>query len=200
MDTPEVVSSDRLAELPLTWFRRRQRGRLRRALSALGGGVAVYGPAAVLLLPPLFFLAAGLWSVVAYVHSLVSLWGLFKDGQLQAFLDGLGGLELPLRLALASGAYFALLFALIVICSGLLARRWRLLLLVPGLLVALPAALILVLDLQAASGLPPAAFSDSSPLALIAGAYAVVDLAVLAGFLTDLRPHLQRRRARALDV
>jgi hypothetical protein len=200
MDTPEDVSTDRLAKLPLTWFRRRHRGRLRRALSALGGGVAVYGLAVVLLLPPLFFLAAGLWSVVAYVRSLISLWGLLTDGQLQAFLDGLGGLELPLRLALASGAYFALLFALIVICSGLLARGWRLLLLVPGLLVALPAALILVLDLQAASGIVPAALGGSSPSALIAVAYVVADLAVLAGFLTDLRPHLRRRRARALDV
>lgn len=198
MDTPEVVSTDRLAQLPLTWFRRRHRSRLRRALSALGGGVAVYGLAVVLLLPPLFFLAAGLWSVVAYVRSVISLWGLFTDGHLQAFLDGLGDLELPLRLALASGAYFALLFALIVICSGLLARGWRLLLLVPGLLVALPAALILALDLQAASGIVPTALGGSSPPVLIAVAYVVADLAVLAGFLTDLRPHLRRRRA--LDV
>jgi hypothetical protein len=201
MDTPEPVSADRLAELPFTWFRRRRRGRLRRALSALGGGVVVYGLAVALLVPPLVFLAAGLWSAVAYARTVFSLWDLFKNGQLQAFLDGLGGVELPMRLALASGAYFALLFALIVICSGLLARGWRLLFLAPGLLVAMLAALILVLDTQAAFGQFTMTLNVSSPLAPLATCYAIVDLAVLAALLTDLRPRLSRRgmRARAVE-
>src|SRR5579871_5262624 len=141
METPEATA-DRLAELPFTWFRRRRRGRLRRALDALIGGIFAYGLAVLLLLPPLFFLAAGLWSIVAYVRTLLSLWSLFKSGQIQGFLDGLSGVELPARLALACGAYFALLFALIAIYSGLLARGRRLLLLVPGLLFGVPAALV----------------------------------------------------------
>ncbi len=194
MDTPEEVLPDDLGSLPTFWFRRRRRGKVRRAVSAIFGGAAVYSLAAVLLLPPVLFLGAGVWSVVTYARTLVTLWNQFISGQLQTFLDGLGGVDLPVRLAMASGAFFALLFALIVIFAGLLGRGWRWLLLLPGLLLGVPALVIFLTGAQAAASALYAAQAFPEFLAPLATAYALIDLVVLAAFLTDLRPRLPRRR------
>jgi hypothetical protein len=187
----------RLARLGRRRVRRRLRLGPARHLGALAASVLLYAFAALCFAPPLLFLAAGVWSAVAYARTLLSLLHLLGDWQFSTFLGRLEAARLAARVALASGAYFVLLFALIVLFAGLLGRRWRRLLLLPGLLLTLPALVLFLAGVEAAAegiagrfALPP---SLAGPLLTL---YALLDAVLLAAFLTDPRPGLGRRRRR----
>ncbi len=177
-----------------------ERGEARRKIP-LGGqhaaSLLLYAVAALCFAPPLLFLAAGVWSAVAYARTLLSLLHLLGDWQFSTFLGRLEAARLAARVALASGAYFVLLFALIVLFAGLLGRQWRRLLLLPGLLLTLPALVLFLAGVEAAAegiagrfALPPGLAGPSLTL------YALLDAVLLAAFLTDPRPGQRRRRWR----
>jgi hypothetical protein len=207
VDTAETVVASAPTATPdpedtpirLTWPSRR-RGRRwphvgpARHLGALAAPLLLYALAALFFAPPLLFLAAGVWSAVAYTRTLLSLLHLVGDWQFSTFFDRLAAARLAARVALASGAYFVLLFALIVLFAGLLGRRWRRLFLLPGLLLTLPAVVLFLAGVEAGAegiagrfGLPP---SLAGPFLTL---YALLDALLLAAFLTDPRPHRRRR-------
>jgi hypothetical protein len=123
---------------------------------------------AFLLLPVMFFLAAGIWALGTYGYSLSRLWSAASDGQIDQFGIRLDALNLAGHMLLASTGYFALVFALSVLAVGILGRQRRYVLITAGVVLAMPAVLGLSLGLQ------------STLVALIA------DLVIPAGYLTLL--------------
>src|SRR5579884_4078674 len=172
--------------------------RVRRLLAGRIGGLAAAGVANALVValfaPPAICLVAGVWALVSYVRSLYQIWGLFSHWQLDTVYQRLQATDLSARVGLASGAYFALLLALIVVVAGLLGRRWTRLFLLPGLLLALPAGLLFLVGAEAANVALTGGKGWQSVAASALFAYALCDAVALAALLADVRPRRRRRR------
>jgi uncharacterized membrane protein YjjB (DUF3815 family) len=172
--------------------------RVRRLLAGRIGGFAAACVANALVValfaPPVLFLVAGGWALVSYLRSLYQMWGLFSHWQLDAVYQRLQATDLAARVGLASGSYFALLLALIVVVAGLLGRHWTRLFLLPGLLLAIPAGLLYLVGSEAANVALTGGRGWQSLAATLLIAYALFDALTLAALLADLRPRRRRRR------
>lgn len=192
LNPDEVTAPRRRLHLP--------RGRRVRELLAgrLGGATsAVIANAAValLFLPPVAFLIVGMWGLIAYARALYAAWHLLTHWQLDAFFSYLSAVDFAARVGLTGGAYFALLLALIVVFAGLLTRGPRRLFLLPGIVLALPAAALFLFAAEATHEAVAARLHLPAALAPLLTAYALFDAVVLAALLLDPRPRRRRRRA-----
>lgn len=158
--------------------------------AALVADVAV----ALLFLPPVAFALAGLWGLIAYARALYAAWHVLTHWQLDAFFARLSAVDFAARVGLAGGAYVALLLALIVVFAGLLGRGPRRLFLLPGVVLAAPAAALFLFAAEATLEEVAARLHLPAALAPLLTAYALVDAVVLAALLLDLRPRRRRRR------
>lgn len=196
MDTspqsPRMPGSPRRLHLP--------RGhRLRELLSVRLNGFAASLVAdvavALLFLPPVAFVLAGLWGLIAYARALYAAWHVLTHWQLDAFFARLSAVDFAARVGLSGGAYVALLLALIVVFAGLLGRGHRRLFLLPGVVLAAPAAALFLFAAEATHEEVAARLHLPAALAPLFTAYALLDAVVLAALLLDLRPRRRRRRA-----
>lgn len=173
---------------------RRANAVITRHLGRSMGTVIAYVIVAMLFFPPLAFLIAGIWGFVAYIGAFVAAWRLLTHWQLDAFFARLSTMDLAARIGLAGGAYFALVLALIVVFAGIIGRRARRWFLVPGLVLALPAASLFVFAAEATHAALATRLHLPSFLAPLLTFYALCDAVALAVLLLDTRPSTRRRR------
>jgi hypothetical protein len=193
----DAAEGPSVAETAPSWVHvkhSRRLWRVRRRLDALWGSTLVYSLMALLFAPPLIFFGLGLWATVAYAKALVAIWGVFRAWDLAALFAQLRSARFVAVFALASGAYFALLFSLIVLFAGLFGRRWRRLALLPGILFGVPSTLLFVAGMEAAAADFMAKYTLPGALAPLLTGYALVDVVLLAGYLTDARAKGRRKR------
>lgn len=158
----------------------------RHAVNGLLVGVALL----IFLAPMVTFLVTLTWAAVSVVRSLYLLVDLIHARNFAALGPHLRELNIGLRLTLLSAGYFALVSALIVLYAGVLGRRWRRALLIPGLLLTIPSAVALALGAVltgAVTGLP---IQAQAAIAL----YVFVDAFALGCLLADTRAPVRRVR------
>lgn len=176
------------AARPRSWS-----ARLRRLLALLLGSVLLLLVCVVLLAPPVVALAAGVWAAVTEVRAIAAIWTLAKAQQYGAVFAHLATLDAASRVAFLGVSFFALLFALMLLMSGLLGRRWARLFIAPGAIFTAPTLVLyfigwlLITPVTNRMGVSPL-FQTSVAV------YALLDAIVLAAALCDMRPTLRRAR------
>lgn len=169
------------------------RGIVWRVLGEIAAWTAVAVMLVLLFAPAAVFLVAGGWAIATCMTSATTLYRLFVSSSAADLFETLRALDIAGRVAVASGGYFALLSALIVLEAGLLGRRWRRFFLFPGIMLTIPSALIFYFGLRMTLDAVTAGY----PLSLVTEAglalYLLLDTVLLAGFLVDLRPKPTRR-------
>ncbi len=155
------------------------------------GSVGALLVGCLLLAGPLAACAGFVWALITDGRALAAAIGIVNTRQYNQLsqLSQLSGsfsmFDIASRVMFASVAYFALLYALIVLMGGLLGRSWARLFLLSGLLFTAVALLtylagLLLLTMPAqAWGAPPVAMAA---LAL----YSLLDASILASVLCDL--------------
>lgn len=158
----------------------------RHAVNALLVCVALL----IFLAPTLIFLVTLTWAAVSSVRSLSVLIDLLQAHNFAALGPQLHELNIALRLALLSAGYFALVSALIVLYAGVLGRRWRRTMLIPGLLLTIPSALALFLG----AALTGAATRLAIQAQVFIFLYVLFDAIALGFLLADTRAPVRQVR------
>jgi hypothetical protein len=168
--------------------------RIRSAPRRIGrhavNGLLVCVALLIFLAPMVTFLVTLTWAAISAARSLYLLVDLVHARNFAAFGPQLHELNIALRLALLSAGYFALVSALIVLYVGVLGRRWRRTLLIPGLLLTIPSAVALALGAVltgAVTGLP---IQAQAAIFL----YVFFDAVALGCLLADTRAPVRRVR------
>lgn len=173
---------------------RRKRHAGRRLIRYVVNGAIVGAAILALFGPAVVFLVAMSWGVITYARSIVLLVDLVHARNFGALGPQLHQLNLAARFMLLSAGYFALVFSLIVVYVGVLGRRRRRALLIPGVGLVVPSIIAYLLG----AVLSGAAVSDGLGLPLWALAafflYVLFDTIALGALLADTRAPARRVR------
>ena len=181
-DAARAVVGDADGQRAITALRRLGR----HAVNALIVCVALL----ILLAPTLIFLVTLTWAAVSSVRSISLLIDLLHAQNFAALGPQLHELNIALRLALLSAGYFALVSALIVLYAGVLGRRWRRAMLIPGLLLTIPSALAMFLG-AALTGMATGLAIQAQVVIFL---YVLCDAIALGCLLADTRAPIRRVR------
>jgi hypothetical protein len=146
------------------------------------------GPVAALLL-------AGIWASAAFIQAFWGIWNVFASWDLADVFGRLGTLDAASRAALASGGFFALIFALVPVMAGALGRSWRRLYLLAGPFLAAPSAILLYVGAHLSLASLVAHLGIAPQVEPILVGYLFLDALLVAVLITDLRSVSPNERA-----
>ena len=157
------------------------------ALASLAGYLLLAVIIVVLFGPLLTYLAGTVWSAVTGVAGLVQLWHLLKAGQIGPFFGHFTVVSTAIVTGLTCMSFITLTLSLAVLMSGVVSHGMRRAILLPGLLLTIPALAIYLTGAHFTFALLLARTGWPDWIATALLAYSLIDANALGLFMADSR-------------